>query len=116
MRRREFITLLGGIATVPLAARAMFLRILEIDLCAGGSGGTEGKPAKLQPRRRRFRAFPDEINGNRGEASVIGARWRGLVTGQLVAEISSIISAAAAAILAPGALPLTFAPRRISPR
>ena len=31
---------------------------------------------------------------------MIGARWRGLLTGQLVAEISSIISAAGAAILA----------------
>ena len=103
MRRRSFITLLGGAAAWPLAARAQQPAIPVIGYLNLGS--PESDASRLTGLRRGL----NETGYIEGQNFVIEYRWAGNQDDRLPALAADLVQLRVAAIIAAGALPVLAA-------
>jgi putative ABC transport system substrate-binding protein len=99
MRRREFITLLGGTATWPLAARAQQSAMPVIGYLNLGS------PESDAPRLTGLRRGLNEIGYVEGRNFVIEYRWAGTQADRLPALVADLVQHRVTVMVAAGLLP-----------
>src|SRR6516225_1177632 len=102
MRRREFITLLGGAATWPLAARAQQSAMPVVGYLNLGS------PESDVPRLTGLRRGLNQTGYVEGRNLVIEYRWAGNQADRLPALAADLVQLRVAVIVAAGT-PSTFA-------
>jgi putative ABC transport system substrate-binding protein len=96
MRRREFITLLGGAAALPLAVHAQQSAVPVVGLLGSAS------PAFYEDRLRAFRQGLSETGFDEGRNVIIEYRWSGSRNDQLPALAADLVRQQVAAIVALG--------------
>src|SRR5262252_2326352 len=99
MRRRDFITLLGGAAAWPIAARAQTSAIPVIGYLNFGS------PESDAPRLTGLRRGLNQAGYVEGRNFVIEYRWAGNQTDRLPALAADLVQLRVAVIVAAGVLP-----------
>ena len=110
MKRRELITLLGGAAAWPLAARAQAERIRHIGVILGG---VEADP-EFQTRMAAFRQELQRLGWTEGRNARIDIRWE---ANQVARNVAELVSSAPDVIVAgagsPGIIALQQATKTI---
>src|SRR5215471_5284544 len=99
MRRRDFITLVGGIAAWPLAARAQQPAMPVVGYLNLG-GSPESDTRRLTGLRRGL----SQTGYVEGQNFLIEYRWAGTQTDRLPALAADLVQLQVAAIVAAGAL------------
>jgi putative tryptophan/tyrosine transport system substrate-binding protein len=103
MRRRQFITLLGGAAAWPVAARGQQRAVPLI-----GFLGSES-PELFAARLRSFRQALGETGYVEGRSVAIEYRWAGGEDDRLPALATELVRRQVALIVAPGSTPTALA-------
>ena len=110
MRRREFITLIGGAAAWPVVARAQQPTMSVIGLLIGGS------PESFAPNLAALRQGLQEAGFVEGRNAAIEARWARGQFDRMPAFVADLVGRGAAVVVAqtlPGALAAKAATERI---
>src|SRR5262249_11553484 len=109
MRRREVITLLGGGAAWPLAARAQQSAVATAGFCSARS------PASSPPLRAEFRKGLSEAGYVEGQNVAVEYHWLDGRYDRLPALMTDLVRRRMAVIATPGSIPATLAAKAATP-